>query len=356
MSDNKFTNKVLTYKDHEMLFHDPYHVMSYQRDARKNVFLTNPYKKDDEPFLYLAFDDEDVVGRCYFFPTLFKVGENVMKALSASSLYVVPEFRKYSLGVDIIIYGTFQESYKCRIYAGISPMALPIYKKMGYVTLEMPRYILRRNIKSFLQSKGLNSFCSSFLSPFLNVLLNARYYWFGQTKKLKKKFQINELFDVPEWIEDLVNQDGSRYMEFHNREWFQWQLCGSFSNGFYDKQKLFGVYDNQSNPVGFFLIKERKNKNNGLFVGGIYEWGSIDEQILSESDIYQLAISSFNNGVYLIEIGTINKETVRECEKIGFLHNGSEHFLFKSNEIKMDGIEDIRNWRVRLGYADTIFS
>ena len=356
MPKETLKNRVLNYLEHDTDYLDPYHVLAFQQEARKRIFLANPWRRNEEPYMYLALDGDSVVGRCYYFPTLFNANGSIARALSASSLHVAPDYRKYSLGADIILFGTFHEAYSHRIFAGISPMALPIYKKLNYLDFELQRLILRKNTKSFLQSRGLNKFIVSCLSPCLNTFLNIRYYMNNTSKRLYKKYRVSNLTIVPQWVEDIVKRDPARYMEVHNREWFQWQLTGSFANRSHDKQKFFGIYNKADQPVGFFLIKERCDRLNGQFCGGIYEWGSIDENLLSESDIYQLAIPVFDKHVYLIEVGCLSPVTIAKCKKIGFKPNGSEHILFKSDNKDLEGIDDMSNWRLRLGYADTIFS
>ena len=93
-----------------------------------------------------------------------------------------------------------------------------------------------------------------------------------------------------------------------------------------------------------------------MVVGSIVEWGSKDEEALPESDIYELALPTFNSDVYIVDVATTNHQTISKLKKIGFRFANEEHILFKDNSKKHKDANDANLWRLRFGYADTIFS
>ena len=142
---------------------------------------------------------------------------------------------------------------------------------------------------------------------------------------------------VPDWVADLALNDGHRFMEYHNRDWLQWNLDYNFKGDKEDVQALYIVKDGERN-LGFFMIKERKRESAGalrnIILGSIVEWGTADESLLSEKDLILLAIPRFSKAVDL----------------------GFAHVAFKDKKKKYPEAKDPRNWRLRLGYADVILT
>ena len=67
-------------------------------EARREVFLSNPFLTDKKQgMLFLQRDENVVIGNATFFPTKFKAGEIIENSHGGSNLYVVPEYRKYEV-------------------------------------------------------------------------------------------------------------------------------------------------------------------------------------------------------------------------------------------------------------------
>ena len=82
---------------------------------------------------------------------------------------------------------------------------------------------------------------------------------------------------------------------------FQWCLDNRFTECPQDYQSFYAVYDKAGNPKGFFMTRVRIEKSKGKLknttCGTIVEWGSFDENILSETDLNLLATHSFDSRV-----------------------------------------------------------
>ena len=167
---------------------------------------------------------------------------------------------------------------------------------------------------------------------------------------------MDRLTEIPEWVDEISLHDGHKFMELHDKDWFQWNLLGGFAENEKNYQRFYGIWDGED-PIGYFMTKQKCTiENVNMIDGYIVEWGSKDESKLSEADIYMLAIQTFEKEVSDIIIGTVNENTVRSLSKFGFRFVSNEYILFKSNKDENKDIKDSRFWRLRLGYADTIFS
>lgn len=352
------------------LFDDSYGILSYQYQQRRKILYGNPVLNTEnlsKTFLYIAIDDrskedeikskKNVIGRCYYFPTRLLLCDTTEIVQSGSAVFVHEKYRQLAVGAEMFTHSTFSEDYNQRLYAGISPLALPIFKKLKYSIFTLKRLCFRKNYQPYLRQKGVIGRSLSYIAPIINNIALLPFFVNRKSKVLNQQYVVKQCETVPVWIDDMVLKDGHKYMEIHDHKWMQWQLMGAFRGGKENRQQFFAIYYND-HPVGFFLTKQRMlNKKHNVIMGSIVEWGSKDEKELSEAEIYELALETFEKDVYLIDIATNNEETISRMKKIGFIDGGEEHIIFKDNLNMCDNdIKDEKQWRLRYGYADVIFS
>lgn len=349
--------KLISYNDIKeklpIVENDNYGLFKKYTETRRKTFLANPFLNDySEIACYLKSFDDIIVGRCMGYPTELILNGSNFQTRSGSTLDVVEEYRKYCIGIDLMTLADYPMTYDLRLSAGISPIALPLYKKLKYSIFEFPRLLLIKNSFPILKSKGI-----SWLSPLVNIVLKSI-----QTISLrvrKNKFYIEQVTYVPDWVGELATNDGHKYMENHNREWLQWNLDYNFKGDPRDIQKLFIVKNGEEN-LGFIMIKERWRDNAGglkdLTLGSIVEWGTFDEKTLSEADLILMVLTKFNKHVDLIEFASDNPKTLKKMKWYGFIPFGYAHIAFKDKKKRFQDASDQKNWRLRLGYADVILT
>ena len=101
----------------------------------------------------------------------------------------------------------------------------------------------------------------------------------------------------------------------------------------------------EENPDGFF-------KN--LVRGTVVEWGSNDENMLTELDLNLMAISTFSSNVDKINTVISTEGLDTELQAMGFEYRGMYQMSLKADDITDDGMQDQNNWRIRYGGANTI--
>lgn len=359
------SNQILTYKDvknGESINDDEYGIGSLFTDSHRKAFLANPFLRDETfPLLYLSRVDGQVGGILMLFPCAILVNGERVEVLEGSTLEVAEKFRHLAIGVDIMLYPLNCGLREVILYAGISEMALPIYKKMGFKVLEYPRAMQLRNSRSLLAAKGLTGLSLNSLTLIFNSFLHIwRTLSIFSSYKLEHKYIVKELSFIPEWVDDIVKNDKHKYMELHNKQWFEWNLYNNLHGRPRDEQRFYAVFDKE-NPIGFFMIKERYREIAGgklkkVVVGSLVEWGSLDEKRLNESDIYIMASKHFSDDVDIVEYATSNLQTIKRMKKYGFIPHGYAHIIVNDIKKKYSDISDINNWRVRFGYADVILT
>lgn len=361
---NKITNHDISFKQIEEGYdfeNDEFGISSLYSTPTKKAFLSNPFLKNKESVhIYLRKVDGINAGISFSFPIEFKAYDDIFPASSGSTLEVYKDYRHLAIGAELMMVHIQKPQSDFLIFAGISDMALPLYKKLKYTIFEYPRAMRISNIRSIIESKGINGMALKILTICGNTILKIpQLLSFVKGRKLLKKFNIEKLSIIPDWIEDISLNDGHQFMEVHDRKWFQWNLDNNLHAEFSDKQSFYAVYK-EDNPMGFFMTKERHRKEAGgilhnIIIGSIMEWGSADTTILSEADIYLIALSTFNN-VDILEYATDNYAVINRLKKYGFIPHGYAHIAFKDLRKKYPEAKDIEKWRIRFGYADVLLT
>lgn len=354
----EFTSEYISYNEIDKFISnirgDKYGLASKYSKFRRNAFFANPFLKDYSTCtLSIKRADGDIVGRTMPFLTSIKMDGEIIECNSGSTLDVVENFRKYALGVDFMTESAPGFNSKFNLSAGISKLALPLYKKLNYSVFAFPRLLFVKNVRPILNKRGMG-WLSFGINPFLNI------YFSLISKHRLDKFIIEKVSCVPDWVGDLALNDGHRFMENHSREWFQWNLDYNFSGHKLDNQSLYLVMSHNNEKLGFFMIKERWRESagplNNIILGSIVEWGTYDKEVLSESDIIKLALGKFSKNVDFIEFASDNPQTVKTMKRFGFLKFDYAHIAFRDKKKKFPEAVNPDNWRLRLGYADVILS
>lgn len=320
--------------------------------ARKEAFLANPFLEDkNATMLLLAKVDDVVCGKRMFYPTKIRAKGEVFTALGGSNYYVNPDYRKYALGGAMIM----SAAKKVNVFllsAGCSEDSLKIYEAMKAVRFIFPKFTLpTRVFSATFQPSG-----NYIIRAWNNARLVVRYKRVKKySDQLNEKFIVKEGTIIPNWAEEMVLNDGHPYMEYHNRDWLQWNLDynfgGSPESG--NIQKFFSV-SYQGKPIGFFMITERLRQDG--VIGLVQEWQSSDSSLLSDADIMVLSVKYFSKNVDYITVASADEKTQDTLSKNGFIKNGTANIVLKDLLKKYDDIDDMSKWRIRLGYADYIMS
>ena len=360
----EFKSRIITYGDLRkgLCFdNDKYGIVSYEYGPRRKTFLANPFAGSDEDvFMYLVEADGVPVGRTMLFETRLKVGEDILPLYSGSALQVEESYQKYGLGGEIFAYGGTIKKRKLNLSAGISDMALPLYKRTKYHIFEFPKFLRVNNSRALLGKYGLKGILLATASALVNFLLHLFYLLSKErTGKLKKQYTLEKTEVVPEWVDDIVLDERYKYAEVHDQKWLQWNLDNNFKGHERDIQSFY-IIKLADKYVGFVMTKERYRSEvqgmKNVMIGSIVEWGSVNESKLNEASIYRLVLDTFSKDVDIIETATNNADTQHELKKIGFIHHGNAHIAFKDKTKQLTDSGDASLWRLRYGYADVILN
>ena len=330
--------------------------------ARVATVLNCPFHTSEKNTALIFCNVDGVVAsRTEQFGTRLKLGDDIVPCMSDTALETHESFRNLALAADLIMFKHNNSEYKHFIAGGSSEMAIPLFKRLKYVYFETPILMVYKDSRAKFSEIGLKGSALRLASKLYNLsLLGNKIKQQRAAKLLRKKFQVKKENIVPEWVDEIVLNDGHKYMEVHDQKWLQWNLDYNFSDNPRNSQAFYCIYNKDGQPVGFFMTKERCDKKKAGCIQGItgslVEWGSKDLSILSEVDINVLALDSYNSDVNVATTTTDNLAIQQSLTKYGLKDKGSiTNISCKANRKKTPDIYDIKNWRIRLGYADKIF-
>ena len=198
---------------------DDFGLAAKYTERRRETFLANPNLKDyDSCACQLKLAEGKVVGRSMQFYTAFKADGRVYSAISGSTLDVVEPYRKWAVGAELMMYPVFTMTGDFVIAAGISEIALPLYKKLKYSVFEFPRLMVIRNVRPLLEYKGIKGTFNKIVSAVFNPLLKGAS---GVVRRIMscrlRRLNLECAEKVPDWVADLALNDGHRFMESQQR-------------------------------------------------------------------------------------------------------------------------------------------
>ena len=300
---SEIAEQIITYQDVKeniIIENDKFGVAAYALDeSRKRAFLSNPNLKDfSRCMLCLQRVDGVVAGRVMMFPSRFYNGKEIVESSCGSSLETVSIYRNTGIGTDLSLFIIKQKYNKILINADFSEEGIAANRALRYRIFSIPKYYYFKHHYAILESIGVRGFIGKAIGRLIDLCISGYRHIIDFYENPLRDFVVQKVSQVPEWIDEIVFNDGHKYMEAHDYKWFQWNLDNMFHNDEGNKNEFFVVKKNGEN-VGFFMTKTRKknmNKNNISlkYWGGIMEWGTKNKKVLSESQLYRLALSSFD--------------------------------------------------------------
>lgn len=351
------------FKEGFIIQEDPYEIGGYAKTpARLKTFVECPFvNNEDFVMLCLARANGNVCGRIMFFPELFKAGTQILNANGGSSLLVHEDYRKTDAAVDIIMYPIQNRISDAIIYADFSKDGIDVYKALRFNVFSLKKMMLAFNTRFFFENFGLSGgllkattfITNAFVRPLVK-LLNQRL------PSRLKDYIVKEVSIVPIWVDDIVLNDGHKYMEVHDHRWLQWCLDNKFHEKKENVNKFFTI-EKFGEPVGFFMTKERygsiASRNIGqMLTGTVVEWGSKDLNNLTEFDIVRLASKHFSKDIDMVQIFSDDEDVIRKAKRHGFIHHGCHYIVYRDLTKKFKDAKNQKLWRLRFGYSDSIMN
>ena len=362
---SEFSVQKITYKELKentyRRYDDRYHIASFLTETVRAALISCPGNiSDDKTAMYFLIEDGVVIGREMRYGCKLLINGELRYAQSGGALEVYEPYRVLGIGAEIFLDNVMNDEYELKIGCLYSSMMIPILKKMRFSVFDIPQYVKLRNPRFFLKAKGFKGLWLPFAEKVIMSLLKLLDIKITSKKrKLLKKYRVIRNQTIPLWVEQITLCGNYKYREVHDVEWFQWNLDHNLNGHILDKQSFYSVIDSVTDePLGFFMTKERYEEKSGIYShvlrGTVVEWGSFNEDKLSEIDINVIALSTFSPNVSHVSTVTLSDETKRELKKMGYRQHGFLQMAFKDKSGQNKAASDMSQWRIRYGCCNSI--
>lgn len=363
----KITEYLRTYKElkenKEIGFDDPYKMMDTMNPLMRDAFLNKPTGYDpDEICQYIALDGNKIVGTLFFFRNRFLADGVEHGCQAGSTLYVHPDYRPKGIGACALMQFIDLHPEKNTISNGISIMAQPIYKALGFSFFETPRFISLRKSRSVIETILKTE--SAFLRPIcwlIDIVMDGCNFLTSIGNRMKfRKYSIEKVDICPQEVEEIVLNDNHRFKELHDKKWFDWSLNYDYNNDDRKKKELYIVKNQKGEIVAFFLNKikffgqasHRGFKN--VLLGTVSEWGIKEGETISEFNIQSLATRFMPKNVDACEVTSDNDRTCKSFKHHLFKRVGDVTMAVNLNHDIDPAYCEAMNWRIRIAGNDTL--
>lgn len=343
-------------------YKDPHGIASSLCEEMKRAFLQNPSGyRPEEVCQILALDDDVVVGCTNAFSGRVRMDSEVLPVQNGSYLFSHEDYRKENVGGELFMRIS---SLQPRIYfAGISHMAMGLYRVLKFNIFEFPRMIYLKNCRSVVEAV-----CRTKSRAVLPLVWagNACLWLHRQALRLRnclscRAYRVEEVTaSIPQDVEDIVLSDSHPFAELHDRAWFEWNMQHKFSDE--PRTKRLFVVKKQGRIEAFFLIKEQfyaQASSRGfrdVTLGSVMEWGIRPDSELTEKDIYMLAVEHVSPNVDGVVCATADEALAHSMRRWLFVGIGTANAAVKFKGNKDPRIKDINCWRIRMAGSDTLLN
>lgn len=324
------------------------------------LMRTNPYKDGHSVNGAIEGRVDDALGGCvYVFPTQLNYDGKIYPIMSGTDFWVSQAFRKFQLG--LMIPEKMLDISPNYLFAGVSKNAQPVYQYFGFELFDLQRfvYIVNSHFLVSLKLKGI-------LAKIATLFANASLYLFYDSLRLFFKIKYWKFKVVEKSVDDIdydgvsniINADMHRYKEYHGKEWIKWVM--NYSDKHPESQQHFYEIYRKGELVGFFLNKNKfrellNGKYQNVIYGSIIEWGSINQDILKDSDICAIAFSKFGKRTDAIAMCSHEEDFFNEIPRKVRKRMGNLNYAVILDEKKFPDYQNENNWRIRPAGGDASF-
>lgn len=346
-------------------FADPQKTAVFTAEKRR-ALLANPLRcGPDEPMQIIGVKDGNVTGRLDLISGRMNLKGQAVPCLWGSYLYVPPEYRSTLVGLSLVL--KMHSLHSTPAVCGISQVALPLYQKLKWADVAMPRHIMLRRSRSVVE-RYLGTGLSGMLGRLAaDAALTAHRLAAGTIRSLKTSgLHVQHVDRAPQELEDAMTT-GSKAIQTHrSAAVIDWMLAHSFETDARNRKGLFLVRDGGRRLIGYFIAKlrfyevatHRGFKN--LLLGSLQDWRIFDGSKLSMMQLIALAVR---------EISAWDADAVEVClppdcaplnlKPWGFVRVGDLHWMIRpSSQSLLHGhLPSLHaDWTIRPADGDNTFS
>lgn len=344
---------------------DPSGIAGMSPEKRRAI-LENPLLTDDEaPVQLLGVRGDSIIGRLDLIHGVVNVGGQETPIAWGSEWVVPPEHRGSLVGVSLLLKQA--SLYPNQGAAGPSQQAQPVYQKMKWASIPLPRWILLRRSRSVVERYAGKGPHTAIGAAIIDVGLRVhraalRMLWGG----VARRWRLEAVDRFPAELEPKLADVQARYAAACHRSaaWLNWLMSNSYTSDPRSANLMHLVRARDGRCVGYTVSKVRffpvatHRGFKEVLLGAVMEYASFDAAI-SEDELVRLAVLALDrHGVDAIEVSLENAAIGRDLKRVGFMRVGTWNFMYKASPRSPLGRPDLAApgaWRTRPIDGDNFF-
>jgi hypothetical protein len=232
-------------------------------------------------------------------------------------------------------------------------MAAPLYNKLKWVDLIVPRFVLLRRTRPILNryiGMGLLTRVASAIGD-----LGLRALGEGiviLTRLATRGLRVEAIERMPEEFDPQLGRIDKPAWCIRSAAWINWILSARGGT-----PALYLVKDRQGTPVGYFVITHRHHNEGGggkwrnFVLGSVKDWMTFDPRAVTDIQLVRLAINQLmRREVDAIDVCVAEPEVCNSLRYCGLVKIGGMHFTFRplpNTPLAKDQYHHLEAWRIR---------
>lgn len=248
---------------------------------------------------------------------------------------------------------------------GPSRLSFPLYSKLGYTAIALPRYVLVRRTGPLLErwlGHGIGQRAAAFVA---DGAVASHQRLLRAARKRAARSLTSEAVDAWPHGLGLGRYDRDAFAFHRSPAWLDWLVRESFLEPGDHRRGLYVVRDAAGTAVAYFLVKSRVYSGvtewgfDRLDLGSLVDWGGLVPAAVRFDQLALLAIEALSAwDVGAIEVCVPPDVTASRLRRLGLVRVRAQHVMVRdtSGDPRLQGSGDASRWRVRPGEGDYAFS
>jgi hypothetical protein len=350
--------------DHLDRWHDPDGIVPLSPPKRATL-LANPLGRgDEEPVQIIGTRGRRVIGRLDLLSGRLVVDREPVDCLWGSALYVPESQRDSLMGVQLVL--KMQALHHTVASCGISRLAYPLFARLKWLDVAMPRYVLVRHSRAVLERRLSDSVGRAAVPVVDAALLGQRGLLSAWLAVTARGLRCEEAEALPTEASAALRELGADVATYRSPEWVSWLRAYAFDAEPRSRRALFLVRDRRDRPVAYFLVKARVYEEasgegyRDLYLGSLGDWAVIQPGAVDLRRIVLFAVAELSKwGVDAVEMCVPPDEDLSSVRRLGFRRAGDLHLMVRASSrspLSDRARSSPGSWRVRPADGDNFFS
>lgn len=304
---------------------------------KKAALLANPLStSDDDPAQIIGLRGDRVVGRLDVIPGRLWVNGEPVPCLWASYLVVPEEFRNTLMGVSLVL--KLQQMHPTVAVCGVSQVALPVYQKLKWHDVILPRYMLLRRSRAVVEKLVGTGALGKVAGAAVDCgLAFQRLAMAGAQSILAPGISYERAESAPPELEAALPAARAPLAADRSAAWLEWATRNGFDDQPQARKGLYIIRDRGGELLGAFLLKLRFHESAShrgflnVMLGTLADWMLLRPDRLGLPAVVLMAVRELSRwGADAIEVCTDDATVGVWMRRWGMRRVGDLHLLLRA--------------------------